>query len=203
MEITINLYNPITKLLVMAPVLTACNVITMWAIDNQSKYALGACINASTLPAFYVNIINQLAIYVSQSYNIPYNKFAQYGVMGLCSAFAPKIALNCLNYEYNHVNDYIENNISDIITSEDLECGTNIIMFPNVTKLGMKIDIIQKANPSILVANTLVQTVLIDMIWNGFPWSSNDKAEDITQDDYELGVQPQDFDYNEYVMTAA
>ncbi len=52
--------------------------------------------------------------------------------------------------------------------------------------------------PNKCFLNTLAQTVLIDMIWNGFPWS-NDEAqdlseiEDITQDDY----------YNEYVMAAA
>ncbi len=218
MEILSNLSHAVTKLLLMVPILTACNSITMWMIDYQSKNSLRASIEVSTFPALVANIINQAVIYASKSSNIPYNKFTQYGVMGLYSAFVPKIVLNCLENKVNNIDHCILNNrpipslYLEGLHRSEIELIDNkkviVLILPKVEALQKRIEILKKANYLILIANTVVQTVLIDMIWNGFPWS-NDKAqdlseiEDIKQGLNDLGIEPQDDYYNEYVMAAA
>ena len=106
-------------------------------------------------------------------------------------------------YTYNLINKSGVSN-SELIAFiiDEIESIDNkkviVLILPKVEALQKRIEILQKAHPLILIANTIVQTVLIDMIWNGFPWS-NDKAQDLS----EIEDITQDIDYNEHVMAAA
>ena len=177
-------------------VATMCNTmvcIESKVIDVNKSYwqpsfiKFGANLITTTLPAILT------ATYAKHfAQELTDNKYVSYiaTLIGGCS----------LNYMLNKLSDaaglcklssiaIINHHLYQI---EQQDIGKQIIMGDNV--LGSCL-------------NTAAQTVLIDMIWNGFP-SSNDKAQDlpeiecIIQDDYELGVQPQDYYDNEYVMAA-